>query len=123
MSLEKPTPEQIAKLPKWAQEHIENLDRRAVIAERTLKEYYDNQTPSEFFIEDYDSSASKMVKKYIQTHKIAVERNGVHVEVILRLDEKGIDISYWSDDRIVREIALVPKGFNSITLIAKEHMR
>ena len=43
-----PTQEQIEKLPRWAREYIRGLERRTVIAERTLLEFCDNQTPSRF---------------------------------------------------------------------------
>jgi hypothetical protein len=117
---EQPTPEMLAKLPKWAQKHIEDLDRRVVISERTLKEYRDVQTPSEFFVEDW---TGKTTRNYIQTHKVAVERNGIRLDVLLRLDEKGIDLSWSDDSRLVREIAMVPIAFNSVRLLRKEHMR
>jgi len=118
-----PTPEQIEKLPKWAQEHIKDLDRRAFVSERSLREYRDSLTPSEFFVEEYDADLKKMVRKYVQTNKIAVERNKIHLEIILRQDENGIDVTWWSEDRLTREIALVPKGFNSISIVGKDQMR
>ena len=106
---ETPTPEQIAKLPKWAQEQLKDFDRRAFVAERSLREYRDSLTPSDIFVEEYDGEQSKMVKRFIQSHKVTIERNGVHLEIILRQEEKGIDITYWTEDRWVKEIALVPK--------------
>lgn len=123
---EQPTPEMLAKLPKWAQKYIEDLDRRVVISERTLKEYRDDQTPSEFFVEDWNSMGNpgtKLVKKFIQTHKVSVERNGIRLDVLLRQDEKGIDLSWSDDSRLVREVAMVPLAFNSVRLLKKDHMR
>lgn len=121
-----PTPEQIAKLPKWAQEHIANLDRRMVLAERTLNEYKDAQTPSEFFFDDLlciGGGSPKHIRKYIQTHKITVVRDGVRVDVLLRLDEKGIEIGWSDEDRGCREIAMIPTSFQKIKLVQKEHIR
>lgn len=120
---ETPTPEMLAKLPKWAQKHIEDLDRRAVVAERNLREYRDSQTPSDIFVEGFDDESKKIVRTYLQTNKVDVERNGVHLTVLLREYEPGIDISWYSEGRLTREVALVPKGFNSISIIGKEQMR
>ena len=114
------TTEQKSKLPKWAQEHIEDLDQRAVIAERTLKEIRNNQTPSEFFVEGWDG---KLERHYVKTHKISVEREGVHVDILLRLDNPGVDVSFWSTNRLCREIAMVPTGFNQVRIMTKEQMR
>lgn len=44
-----PTPEQIAKLPKWAQEHIHFLQRWHDEAQAKLKEYLDTQSPSAIY--------------------------------------------------------------------------
>ena len=35
----------INKLPKWAQRHIQDLERRLDIAKKRLDEYLDDQTP------------------------------------------------------------------------------
>lgn len=122
----KPTAEQISKLPKWAQEHIESLDRRVVIAERTLKEYHDTQTPSEFFYDDYlciGGGSPTFARKYIQTHKISVVRHGVRADILLRMEDKGIEISWSDEDRTCREIAMVPTSFQKIKLVKKEDIR
>lgn len=118
---ETPTPEQLDKLPKWAQEHIASTERRATDAERTLREYLDNQTPTEFYVDDYRGGG--IHKNYIQTYKMTVERGGIIVRINLREDEKGVDISWESKNRLVREIAVVATGFNQIRVLAKEDMR
>lgn len=38
-----PTPEQIAKLPKWAQDHIKNLEWAATEAQRDRQSLFDSQ--------------------------------------------------------------------------------
>lgn len=121
-----PTPEQIAKLPKWAQEHIQSLDRRMATAERALNEHLDSQTPSEFFIEDFlcvGGGSPQFVKKYIQAHKVCVERDGVKLTILLRQDEKGLDLQWHSTNRLMNEVALVPISFNKVKIVSKECMR
>jgi len=124
--METPTPEQIAKLPKWAQEHIDDLDRRRANAERTLTEFKDNQTPSEFFTEEYvctGPTGNQFVKRYIQSHKVCVERDGVKLTILLRQDEAGLDLQWQSTDRLMNEVALVPTAFNKVKIVSKEKMR
>ena len=126
MSAFLPTPEQIAKLPKWAQERMEDLERRTRVAERALKENLDAQTPSEFYVEEYLSTgegSDKHVRRYIQTYKMAVEHDGVKLTILLRQDEKGIDLQWNSTNRLMNEVALVPLSFNKVKIVAKEFMR
>jgi|FAXJ01.1.fsa_nt_gi hypothetical protein len=126
MSAPLPTPEQIAKLPKWAQERMENLERRTRAAETALKDYLDNQTPSEFYTEDYVSvgeGSGTHVQKFIQTYKMAVEHDGVKLTILLRQDEKGIELQWNSTSRLMNEVALVPMSFNKVKIVAPEFMR
>ncbi len=121
-----PTPEQIAKLPKWAQEYIENLDRRVVIAERELKKMQDSQTPSEFYIDDVlciGEGTPQHARRYVQTHKMTVEHDGVKLTILLRQDEKGIDLQWNNTSRLMSEVAMVPLSFNKVKIVAKEFMR
>ena len=121
-----PTPEQISKLPKWAQEYVRDLERRSTIAERTLKEYTDAQTPSEFYIDDLlciGPGGPQSGRQYVQTHKISVERDGVKLDVLLRMDTPGIDLSWCSSTRLMEEVAMIPLSFNKVKLVPKDKMR
>jgi len=42
--MNKPTPEQISKLPRWAQDHIKDLARQRETALEALNSHVDNQT-------------------------------------------------------------------------------
>ena len=120
------TPEQIAKLPKWAQIHIANLDRRVVLSERALKEYQDGQTPSPFFYEDFlcvGGGPPKHTTTYIQTHKVSVIHEGVRADIMLRLDEPCIQIGWGDEHRGCREVAMIPTSFQQIKLLQKNRMR
>ena len=120
------TPEQIAKLPKWAQERMADLERRTRVAETALKEFNDAQTPSEFYVEEYVSTgegSDKHVQRFIQTYKMAVERDGVKLTVLLRQDEKGIELQWNSTSRLMSEVAMVPLSFNKVKVLAKDFMR
>lgn len=126
MSAPLPTPEQMAKLPKWAQERMADLDRRTRVAEVAVKEYFDVQTPSEFYVEEYVSTgegSDKYVKRYVQTYKMVVESGGVKLSILLRQDEKGIELQWNSTSRLMNEVAMVPMAFNKVKIVAKEDMR
>lgn len=123
---DKPTAEKLAKLPKWAQERMADLERRTRVAEAALKDNLDNQTPSEFYVEEYLSTgegSDKHVKRFIQTYKMAVEHDGVKLTILLRQDEKGLDLQWQSTDRLMNEVAMVPTSFNKVKIVAKEFMR
>ena len=123
-----PTPEQIAKLPKWAQEHIADVTRQMGVAKRALNEFTDAQTPSAFYTEEtlclsHDDNRSHFVKRYIQGHKVDVEHDGVKLTILLRQDEKGIDLQWHSLNSFMCEVAMVPLGFNKVKILPKELMR
>ena len=121
-----PTPEQIAKLPKWAKERLEDLERLTRVAEAALKEFNDAQTPSEFYVEERLSlgeGSDTYAKRYIQTYKMSVEHDGVKLDVLLRQDERGIELQWHSTDRLMQEVAMVPLSFNKVKVLAKEFLR
>jgi len=124
--METPTPEQIAKLPKWVQDHIRDLERRTKVAERAVKEYGDTQTVSNVFYEDFlciGGGSPKITRKYVQSDRITVLRDDIRLDVLLRQEEPGIEV-WWSDeDRGMREIAMVPTSFQKMRLLRKDHMR
>lgn len=121
-----PTPEQIAKLPKWAQEHVEDLERRTRNAEKALRDNLDTQTVSPFRVEDYvciGDGGGKHITRYVQTHKMTVVHDGVHVDILLRLDDPGIEVSWSGEGRMIKEIACIPTSFQKIKLVSREKMR
>ena len=120
------TPEQMAKLPKWAQEHINDLARRVEMAERILQQYKDNQTPSEFFYDDYQCiglGTPQHARRYVQTYKMTVARDGIQADILLRQDDPGIEISFSFVERVTTHVPVVMSGFNQIRIIPKDKLR
>ena len=83
---DKPTPEQIAKLPQWAQEHIKYLNMERDTAIRALNEHIDHQTPSPLYWDQYLSTGEgnsggltgpTNKRFYVQNHRMTVEHAGV----------------------------------------------
>ena len=124
----KPTSDQIAKLPKWAQDHIENLSRERDSAVDTLNKFCDNQTPSRFRVEDHpctgETAGPSHKKSYVQGHTLYVEWAGIELRIEAndyggRTNEIGLS---WSTS-MQREIALIPQSFCQVTLKTQENMK
>lgn len=121
-----PTTEQIAKLPKWAQDYIKTVCRERDMAIRTLNEFQDTQTKSDFWIEDLvctgETVGPATKVRYIQTNSIHVESEGVHVEVSAfhgRIQSRhGIEVVWRSSDRSFGHICCVPESFQQIRLLS-----
>jgi hypothetical protein len=116
--------EKIAKLPKWAQEYIQDAERTRAIAERELKEYGDNQTPSAFSIQEYVNG--KYVTRYVQTHRMQVEAHGVRLNISVEFDrDKKIGLSWGPAGQIagMDHVGFFPTSFQQAELRSKENMR
>lgn len=122
------TPEQIAKLPKWAQDHIKDVERERFVAVRALNEFCDTQTKSQFYTEESVCSGERQgpstKRKYIQAIAIIAAWRGVE----LRVDANdygqsgpGIRLSWNATDG--GDVALIPYSHNSMRLVQTEDMR
>jgi hypothetical protein len=129
--MSKVTPEMLAKLPKWAQEHIKDLSNEREMALRTLNDYTDNQTPSKIYWDDFvclgETTGPSTKRSYVQTERIIVESCGVQLTVSCHGEsvqhDPGIELQ-WSDaHRIGNMIAAVPRSYMQMSLIAHHNMR
>ncbi len=115
---------EIEKLPKWAQEHIKDLNRQRDVAIRALNEYCDKQTESKFYIDESEFTGESVgptsKRRYIQTRKIYIEHASVLLTVIIR--EGEIDIG-WSNINHHGDVAFMPSSYMQARLVAKENMR
>lgn len=116
------TPEQLAKLPKWASKYILNLERDVRIAEEKLKTFMDDSTESAIYVEEYD-----LGRRFIQAQSVTAKWAGVTVEIYLPRKgdsqrEFGPEIKWHAQDR-TDHIAMIPNHFQCVTLLAKENMR
>ena len=127
---DKPTQEQIAKLPKWAQDYITGVEREREISIRMLNKWKDDQTKSPFYVEEVvctgEEKAPSFKNRYIQTRSINVDHGGVHLRVILR--EEGtmhstcIDLQWSRVDDRNGDVAFIPTSYQAATLVARENM-
>lgn len=113
--------EKLDKLPKWAQEYVRKLERDLSLAKRLLDEWKDEQTESPFYVVDYDMGEFRT--RYVQAYKMEVEYAGVHLSILLRQDEREIDLSWGIGEDRTGEVALIPHSYQHVKLVSKENMR
>jgi hypothetical protein len=125
------TKEQIEKLPKWAQEHMRDLQRQRDTAVAALRKWTDSQTESPISIMEYECTGETQgpsrYDRYVHAHGLTIKWHGIRLDVRLNDDgpqhECGIGLQ-WSDvHQRSLQIAMVPKSYQSVDLIAKENMR
>ena len=116
----------IKKLPVWAQDIIKDLDRERKVAIQALNEYCDSQTPAPFYIDEWESTGETKgpttKTRYIQTRKIEVDHEGVHLSVGISNDNDLV--LQWSDqNRGMGEVAFIPESYQRARIVSKENMR
>ena len=114
----------IDKLPKWAQEHIENIERERGVAVRALNKYVDGQTPSPISVMEMECTGEggkpSFKTRYIQGHRISINHEGVELNIILR--DGQIDLS-WGGPSPLTDVALIPSSYQQAGLVSKKFMR
>lgn len=113
------------KLPKYAREHIRDIERERDVAIRALNECLDNQTESPIFITDLictgEEQGPTFKTRYIQGHRITIRHAGIEADIVLRPQDvadsnKGaIDIQYQSMSH-KESAVLAPVSRNKIHL-------
>lgn len=126
----KPTPEQIAKLPKWAQEHIADIERHRFVSVRALNEYQNSQTESPFRYWDFictgegNKNNSEIKTRFIQTNKMEVHYAGIELTILVRPNHPEINLQWSrSEGSKITDTAFIPTSFGSAKLKTKENMR
>ncbi len=122
----KPTPEQLAKLPKWAAEYIKEIERQRETAISALNEYTDNQTVSPLFadeLECLEAGSPRHIIRYFQGREIQAKFMGVHVRMYLCETRKRIEIQYSREDDRTGDVCLQPSSHQSFSLIAPKCLR
>ena len=119
------TPEQIAKLPKWAQDHIKKIERERDIAVRELNEWCDSQTPSKVRIDELvvtgEERGPSHKVRYVQTERATFTHSGVELDVSVFRD--GEISLQWSAEDSHGDVAMIPESGNRVRLVSKQNMR
>ena len=89
-----------AKLPRWAQEKIADIECQRDVAIRALNEFQDEQTPSKIWVDDNvctgEETGPSTKRRFIQSRKIEVQVGKSEVSIYLR-DDNVLEISVGSD--------------------------
>ena len=113
--------DKIMNLPKWAQEHIADLQRERDVSIRTLNEFCDKQTLSPFCFEDNpctgEISGPVSKKHYVQAYKMEVNHVGISLSVsTFRKD--CIELQWGKTDHFIEGIAFIPTSYMAAKLVA-----
>lgn len=112
----------VSKLPKWAQDHIKDLQRERDIAVRALNEWTDTQTPSPIFVDELVSTGEERgpstKRRYIEGRRVSFNWQGVWLDVLLR--ESAIDLQWRTPDDMcgMEDVALIPRSYMQVWLVA-----
>lgn len=105
------TPDQLRKLPKWAQEHVDGIEREHMRARTELQNFLDDQTPAKFYTYTTDVSAGRIRgKRYIAGREVCVQTEDTEFRIAVRDDG---DVSIWWDRE---HWAIRPNAGNHVTL-------
>lgn len=123
-------PEQVERLPKWAQEAFKCLERERFCMARELKEWNDNQTPGPVSIQEYvctgNQQSPESVTRYVQTQRLRIEWKGCRLDIHLTDNgpqhEDAIDLKWGPTNPHTRSLALVPYSFQAARLIVPENL-
>lgn len=119
----------IETLPKWAQEHIRDLERARDVAVAVKNKMVDEQTPSPIYVDDWSTTPS--VKRYVQCkhNNLVIEHAGVRADILLaRKDDGqrlfGIDITYSGSIHSLSHfpVVLMPRSIGNIQLVHKDNL-
>lgn len=115
MTIRAPDNIAVAKLPKWAQEYIHDLELAVRNGEAAIREYLDVQTKSPFSVMDsVCMTENKITTRYIQANQISCTHAGVRVTMTPQDD--GVDVHFESESRLSGEAAIIPHAANAIRI-------
>ena len=116
--------DRMTSLPKWAQDHIRDLQRQRDVALRALNTFCDKQTPSSIYVEDNPCTGEETgpvnKRHYIQSHTVTIKH--ARVWLIVLCQDDSIHLHFGNEDESCRNIALQPIASNAIRLVAKEYL-
>lgn len=126
--MSEPTKEQIERLPKWAQDHIQRLTRLKDRAEKALQDATDEQTESPFMVPNWETDTVRFIQSRNRT--MIVKHAGVKLEIFLARENDGqrlygIELRYEThgpSSLAYQSIGIFPRGISTIQLVHKDNM-
>jgi len=107
----------LTKLPKWAQEHIKDLQMQRDTAVSVVEEHCETQVPSPFKFESLSCETSPPSHRtfYVDAHGLVVTHNGVELSIILR-DNIDLQWGVAGGFRLNGEVSFVPISYMMASL-------
>lgn len=106
------------KLPKWAQAHIEKIERERDAAVAQLREFTDEQTPADMWVEDSahtgENPGPTRRKRYINGRFLEIDHAGVRIKITLALDE--VRFSYGTHSPYDGAVWLLPSAHQQFVI-------
>lgn len=126
-----PTPEQIAKLPQWAQKYISNLQHEAKRDRELAKNITDTQTPSPVYVPDYSLCPGPEIQRFVSMEhasEVVFDHAKIHLRVRLCTEDDsqrdfGIELKWGKNIDLRSKVGLYPRGYNTIMLINPKNLR
>jgi hypothetical protein len=115
----------ISKLPKWAQEHIEDLQCERDMAVKQLKKTTDEQTPSSVWSDDIvcTDTPPELFRRYFQARRLTICHAGVELSVGTNEDD-CLKLSWHPHERgYTNHVMFVPTSFQQAELYLPENAR
>lgn len=116
--------EKIAKLlPRWAQLHIEDLQRQRDEAVRTLENFTQEQKPQHFYMEStvcIKQGSPTTLRRYIHGHWLRYEHRGLDFTIIEYEDHVSFQ---YGQVRGLRDILMQPSSYQQFKLIYPEQVK
>jgi hypothetical protein len=125
MPKEKPSDEQIKKLPAWARDYIKDLDRERFLAVRSLNTFLDSKTPSSVYTQSYECTGETVgpsIKiNFLQTTRVYFRLpnspEDFDMEVFVNQEKRRVEI------RTPRCYPYIePQGSNLFHIIPRESL-
>ena len=115
--LKKPTEEQIAKLPRWAQLRIKDLERSLAEAKRFVDDVLDQQNPSLVWYEelvcDNPTGGPSQRRVYLQTDRITFGVDSQRDKTLtVAIDHKEADLYQVTADGL----NIKPRAYNAVEI-------
>lgn len=126
--------EKIAKLPKWAQDHIEKLSGERNAAVHALNQFLDTQTEGPVSVTEMlclgENPGPSLKRHYVQAKRLRFVWRGVRLDVFLVAENDNqrpgsIELSFGSADEsdLISSVGVCPIGYNQMVLIKLENRK
>jgi hypothetical protein len=122
---EQPTIIQLAKLPKWAQRYIKQVEGEREAAVFRLNQYQDRETPSNIWSTNLTCIGEKdrgpsITKQYFHATDVEIEHKGVHLTVGGLWNKDACMTLSWrpaGQGHGMGDIAFVPTSYQQARLV------